>query len=190
MIAAHLLYEDALSMKRTCRAMYRVLDIPTAESFWKDPKWYLREPTAAARLVSRCHTRRVLPCHLCRRLLHNRAFAANQCDRGTHGQWKLSNFPNPSWCLECGFKAGFYTKGQVVRHWCYCAGCFCEDCGNFVAFFDYCELGVLCNSCAWRPEDGPVGEAPDPREHNKRCKECREKPSSMLGLISGPWKRF
>jgi len=143
-IAAQSKYTDSISLKNTCKKLHRILDIPTIEGFFETPHWWRNSAIRNTLVRGLGHRVNQLPCHLCKRFLDFRNFATIPWSHSMMRKGKLLK----TWCLDCGFAAGYYVKGQVVRYAARRFGCFCKECGHFITWRGYCDLASHCGKCS------------------------------------------
>lgn len=179
MIAARLSYPDAITLRSICSTLHVALDLPTLKNFFSDRKWYGSKEVKRLLLVAHGLTPSSWqPCHLCKRFRPPTEFATNQrFDRDIlRTRCKSSKHRPVRWCLECGLTAGYYVRGQVCRYRDWHSGSlrgnFCEECGDFMKFHDYCELGAYCLDCCGESAYAPSWLSRRGGAHNKRCHDC------------------
>lgn len=178
MIAARLSYQNAITLRSICSTLHAALDLPTVKNFFYDRKWYGSKEVTGLLLAGQGVEPSWQPCHLCKRFRRPMEFAVNErFDRDIlQTRCKSSKHHPVRWCLECGLTAGYYVRGQVCRYGDWYPGSlrgnFCEECGDFMKFYDYCELGFSCLDCYGGSGHAPSWPSSLAGAHNKRCHDC------------------
>jgi len=173
MVATRLWYLDAIALKNSCSTLYAVLDLPTLSGYFTNPKWHGSKAFESILWQIPGQIATWQPCHLCQRFRPPMKFAQK------HRYWSIYGH-RERWCLQCGLAAGYYAKGQVLLYSDQCLGRlpgkFCEECGNFMKFRDYCEMGFYCPECCGGSGFVPSWLSPWLRSrggaHNMRCHDC------------------
>ena len=189
-ITKYLNYDDAWSLKQTSSLFYRVVEIPTIQSFLACPSGpSLRILEDWAIIPLGCEA-----CHYCKHILPKERFSRFQRHLTAARQHAL-NFDYATWkpekhyCLECGVREHHYSGGK----WIYVgfsspgfeneAAMSCQHCGNLIDYdLSHLQDCQTCGSPPWTVTRDRRSSMQDPAEPKRRAYQWKQL-GPVLALI-------
>ena len=199
-ITSYLNYHDAWSLKQTSRLFYRVVEIPTIQSFLACPYGPSLAMLEEWEIIPLGHE----ACHYCKRVLPNDRFSRFQRCLTAARQNSLSfNYatwnPKRHYCLECGVQNDHYPRGTWIDVGFGDPGFSneavmpCQRCGKLIDFLPMHMRGCQNCTCLWLISPGSsvissssVTSIPNPAQEpaEPKCKAYRGKlAGALLALI-------